>query len=177
MTDSHIFSGPSCGQLCAVTATTLASVLLLGWNGKRWRERSCCWPHTRHTKNPPSRFGLLFFSIITSHGKSRWVLCLERRFCWESVTWSSPKLPPSLTVGQVGQKRRASSRLPVRRAGQHRLRRHLPPPLRTTCRRRGRCSPRVSTRWHFKYFNPPHPGYGGEYEAECQNLTSVSFMV
>ena len=128
MTDSHIFSGPSCGQLCAVTATTLASVLLLGWNGKRWRERSCCWPHTRHTKNPPSHFGLLFFSIITSHGKSRWVLCLERRFCWESVTWSSPKLPPSLTVGQVGQKRRASSRLPVRRAGQHRLRRHLPLP-------------------------------------------------
>ena len=30
------------------------------------------------------------------------VLCIERRFCWESITWSSLILPPSLTVGQVG---------------------------------------------------------------------------
>ena len=44
-------------------------------------------------------------------------------------------------VGQVGEEALAGG--PVRRAGQHRLRRHLPPPVRTTCWR-GRCSPPMS---------------------------------
>ena len=164
------------------TAITLASVLLLGRNGKRWRrERNGAGrtPHTRHTKNPPSHSRAFVVFNSTSHHVIKafgdnWGYNVEKKFCLESITWSS--LTASLShCGAVRGSGGERSRWPVSRGGQERLRRHLPPPLRTTCRR-GRCSPDVSTRWHFKYFNPPHPGYGGQMSLELHPPQKLNFL-
>ena len=86
-----------CGELCAVSAITLASVLLLGRNGKRWRrERNGAGrtPHTRHTKNPPSHSRAFVVFNSTSHHVIKalgdtWGYNVEKKFCLESITWSS----------------------------------------------------------------------------------------
>ena len=143
-------------QLCAVTAITLASQSFCCWrNGKRWvlGERRCCRPLTAHrtqdtvqathrtnashqeSANPLQPLPALLSHHIASHGKSSrgrrgtYTLSLsqEKRFCWESITWSFPYCLPLSLWGRLGKRVSACSRLPVRRSGQHRLRRHLPP--------------------------------------------------
>ena len=64
-----------CGELCAVTAITLASVLLLGRNGKRWRrERNGAGrTHASHQESAKPLQGFCCFQQhITSRNKSPW---------------------------------------------------------------------------------------------------------
>ena len=197
-------------QLCAVTAITLASQSFCCWrNGKRWvlGERRCCRPLTAHrtqdtvqathrtnashqeSANPLQPLPALLSHHIASHGKSSrgrrgtYTLSLflkKKGFAGKA----SPGLSLTASLSHCGAGwgsgwvlaagYRSGEAASTDCGGTCRC-----PPLRTTCRR-GRCSPHVSTRWHLKYFNPPHPGYAGKYEAECQNLTviiDVTFML
>ena len=120
-------------QLCAVTAITLASQSFCCWrNGKRWvlGERRCCRPLTAHrtqdtvqathrtnashqeSANPLQPLPALLSHHIASHGKSsrgrRLTYTLSLSFSRKKVLLGKhhlvfPLLPPSLTVGQVGE--------------------------------------------------------------------------
>ena len=151
------------GQLCAVRGITLASVLLLGRNGKRWKEAAAghslsnSLTHASHQESAKLPLHCFCSSpYTTSHhmakaldGKAGVLSPSQerKRFCWESVTWSL-LLTASLSHCWAS----ANAGGPVRRAGQDRLRRHLPlPPTTLNLQERPLLSPHVSTRWHFKY--------------------------
>ena len=152
------------GQLCAVRGITLASVLLLGRNGKRWKEAAAghslsnSLTHASHQESAKLPLHCFCSSpYTTSHhmakaleGRAEVVslpLSKEKGFAGKASPGPYSLLPPSLTVGCS-----ANAGGPVRRAGQDRLRRHLPlPPTTLNLQERPLLSPHVSTRWHFKY--------------------------
>ena len=92
------------GQLCAVRGITLASVLLLGRNGKRWKEAAAghslsnSLTHASHQESAKLPLHCFCSSpYTTSHhmakaldGKAGVLSPSQerKRFCWESVTWS-----------------------------------------------------------------------------------------
>ena len=152
------------GQLCAVRGITLASVLLLGRNGKRWKEAAAghslsnSLTHASHQESaklplhcfcssPYIQHHITWQKPLTARQGCSLPLKKEKGFAGKASPGPYSLLPPSLTVGCS-----ANAGGPVRRAGQDRLRRHLPlPPTTLNLQERPLLSPHVSTRWHFKY--------------------------